>query len=124
MFRCEHRYKTVEEKSYKEECAEEIRHVCEEKIVYYNPAPPSPPSYKSVPRPPPPHPTATPQPIFTPTPHPYSGPLPSPSVTITPRGAGHLNRRQKRNSEAEAEVLRQIVFIYGIIFANIFSVPC
>ena len=50
-FRCEHRYKTVEEKSYKEECSEEIRHVCEEKIVYYKPVP------KQIP---------TPQPIFTP----------------------------------------------------------
>ena len=81
--RCAHLYQTIQEKSVKEECEEEIKHVCEEKIVYRHP------------------PAPTPEPIFGKTPHPYSGPAPSPTVTVTPRGAGHLNRGRR---ETQPEV--------------------
>ena len=93
--RCSHLYQTVEERSVKEECEEEIKTVCEEKIVVHRPVYPPPPVH-----PPPVHPT--PEPIFGTTPHPYAGPIPQPrDVTITPRGAGQLDRsRRETNPES------------------------
>ena len=85
----------------KEECDEEIKQVCEEKIVYHH-------NHHQQPvYPPPPPPSApTPEPIFVTTPHPYAGPIPQPrDVTITPRGAGHLDRsrnRRETNPESQA----------------------
>ena len=76
-------YQTVQEKSVKEECEEEIRHVCQENIVYQAPT------------------TPTPEPIFGGAAHPYSGPPPSPTVTIRPRGAGHLDRTRRETNPEE-----------------------
>ena len=103
--RCSHLYQTVEERSIKEECQEEIKQVCEEKIVYHRPAfPPPPPPGTILHRPPYPlPPPATPEPIFVTTPHPYAGPIPQPrDVTITPRGAGHLDR-SRRETKPESQ---------------------
>ena len=100
--RCSHLYQTVEERSTKEECEEEIKQVCEEKIVYHQPVYHPPPDLlQHHPYPPPP----TPEPIFVTTPHPYAGPIPQPrDVTITPRGAGHLDRsRRRRRRETNPE---------------------
>ena len=85
----------------KEECDEEIKQVCEEKIVYHHNH-----HQQPVYPPPPPPPAPTPEPIFVTTPHPYAGPIPQPrDVTITPRGAGHLDRsrnRRETNPESQA----------------------
>ena len=73
----------MEEKRFKEECSEEIRHVCQEKIVHYAHETRPAPSYVT--------PAPAPEPIFTPTPHPYSGPAPN-VRDVTTRSDIGLNR--------------------------------